>query len=104
MALAKRLEGSTVTATCLHPGFVRTSFGRDMGPFARRIFGVVARLGRSPEKGAETVVYLAASAQVQGASGGYYFDCRLKPPTPAAQDDKAAEQLWKMSQQLVGIA
>jgi NAD(P)-dependent dehydrogenase (short-subunit alcohol dehydrogenase family) len=102
--LARRLQGSAVTATCLHPGFVRTSFGRNMSPVGRRIFGLVARLARSPEKGAETVVYLAASPQVQGASGGYYFDCKLTQPSPAAQDDAVAEQLWSASERLVGIA
>jgi NAD(P)-dependent dehydrogenase (short-subunit alcohol dehydrogenase family) len=105
-ALAKRLQGTAVTATCLHPGFVRTSFGRDadVSPWVKRIFGLISRFARSPEKGAETVVYLAASPQVQGASGGYYFDCKLTPPSPAAQNDSAAERLWQVSEQLVGIA
>jgi retinol dehydrogenase 12 len=103
-ALAKRLAGTPVTATCLHPGFVRTSFGRNLSPVARPIFRLLSRLARSPEKGAETVVYLAASPQVQGASGGYYFDCKLTQPSPAAQDDTVAEQLWSVSEKLVGIA
>jgi retinol dehydrogenase 12 len=105
-ALAKRLQGTEVTATCLHPGFVRTSFGRafDTAPVMTRIFGLVSRFARSPEKGAETVVYLATSPQVQGASGGYYFDCKLMPHSLAAQDDSAAEHLWQVSEQLVGIA
>jgi NAD(P)-dependent dehydrogenase (short-subunit alcohol dehydrogenase family) len=105
-ALAKRLQGTTVTATCVHPGFVRTNFGRgnDVRPLIKGILELVSRFARSPEKGAETVVYLASSPQVQGASGGYYFDCKLTPPAPAAQDDGAAEQLWKASEHLVGIA
>ncbi len=105
-ALAKRLQGTEVTATCLHPGFVRTNFGRnvDMPPLLKQIFAVIARFARSPEKGAETVIYLASSPQVQGASGGYYFDCTLTPPTSAAQDDDAAEHLWQVSERLVGIA
>jgi NAD(P)-dependent dehydrogenase (short-subunit alcohol dehydrogenase family) len=105
-ALARRLQGTTVTATCLHPGFVRTSFGRgfDASPVLKPIFGLISRFARSPEKGAETVVYLATSPQVQGASGGYYLDCKLTLPSAAAQDDGAAEQLWQVSEQLVGIA
>jgi retinol dehydrogenase 12 len=104
-ALAKRLQGTAVTATCLHPGFVRTSFGRnvEMAHLFKLIFGLVARFARTPEKGAETVVYLAASPQVQGASGGYYFDCKLTAPSSAGQDDGAAERLWRVSEQLVGI-
>ncbi len=105
-ALAKRLEGTVVTATCLHPGFVRTSFGRDveMSALLKFIFRFAARFARTPEKGAETVIYLASSPEVQGASGGYYFDCKLTPPSPAGQDDGAAEQLWHVSERLVGIA
>ncbi len=103
-ALAKRLEGTPVTATCLHPGFVRTNFVRDVPRWGRAIFALIARFARSPEKGAETLVYLAASPQVQGASGGYYFDCRLTQPAAAAQDDEAAERLWRVSEQRTGIA
>jgi len=105
-ALAKRLQGTAVTATCVHPGFVRTNFGRgvEVPALVKGIFGLVSRFARSPEKGAETVVYLATSPDVQGASGGYYFDCKLTPPSSAAQDDVAAERLWQVSEQLVGIA
>jgi retinol dehydrogenase-12 len=102
--LARRLEGTTVTATCLHPGFVRTSIARDMGVIPRSIFGLMSRFIRSPQKGAQTLVYLATSAAVQGASGGYYFDCQPTQPSAAAQDDAAAEQLWRVSAKLVGIA
>jgi NAD(P)-dependent dehydrogenase (short-subunit alcohol dehydrogenase family) len=104
--LAKRLEGTAVTATCLHPGFVKTSFGRgfDVSPLLGQLFALISRFARTPEKGAETVIYLAASQEVQGASGGYYFDCRLKTPSAAAQDDAVAERLWQLSERLVGVA
>jgi NAD(P)-dependent dehydrogenase (short-subunit alcohol dehydrogenase family) len=103
-ALAKRLQGSGVTATCLHPGFVRTEIGRDIDrSLPRLIWGLMSRFARSPEKGAQTLVYLAASAQVQGASGGYYFDCRQLAPSPAAQDDGVAERLWEVSAGMVGM-
>lgn len=103
--LAKRLQGTGVTATCLHPGFVRTQIGRGIdGAFGRFMFGVMSSLARSPEKGAQTLVYLASSPQVQGASGGYYFDCKEIAPSPAAQDDGVAERLWALSEKMVGIA
>jgi retinol dehydrogenase 12 len=105
-ALAKRLQGTSVTATCLHPGFVRTSFGRDFAgsPILKSIFRLASCFARTPEKGAQTVIYLASSPEVQGASGGYYFDCKLTPPSAAGQDDDVAERLWQVSDQLVGIA
>jgi NAD(P)-dependent dehydrogenase (short-subunit alcohol dehydrogenase family) len=104
--LAKRLEGTDVTATCLHPGFVRTSIGRglDVPLLLKPVLALIWRLARPPAKGAETVVHLAASPAVQGASGGYYVDCKLTPPSPAGQDDSAAERLWHVSEELVGIA
>jgi retinol dehydrogenase 12 len=107
-ALAKRLQDTAVTATCLHPGFVRTNFGgnntADISPLFKAIFLVVARFARTPEKGAETVIYLASSPEVQGANGGYYFNCNPIAPTKEAQDDGVAERLWQVSEQLVGIA
>jgi retinol dehydrogenase 12 len=103
-ALAKRLEGTTVTANCLHPGLVRTSIARDMPAFGRALFNFFAKLARSPEQGAQTIVYLATSPQVQGASGGYYVDCKSAPISPAAQNDDTAERLWQVSEKLVGIA
>ena len=107
-ALAKRLQGTAVTATCLHPGLVRTNFGRhnegDVSSLAKAIIGFVMRFARSPEKGAETVIYLASAPQVQGASGGYYVDCKPATTSSAAQDDSVAERLWQVSEQLVGIA
>ena len=104
-ALAKRLRGTSVTATSVHPGFCRTSFGRDMqvSPIVKGAFRFATLFARSAEKGAQTVVYLASSSEVQGASGGYYFDCKLTPPSAAAQDDEAAERLWGLSEKLVGI-
>ena len=107
-ALAKRLQGTAVTATCLHPGLVRTNFGRhnerDVPALAKAIIGLVMRFARSPEKGAETVIYLASAPGVQGASGGYYVDCKPATTSSAAKDDSVAERLWQVSEQLVGIA
>ena len=105
--LAKRLQDTGVTATCLHPGFVRTNFGgnnvADISPLIGRIFLFVSRFARTPEKGAETVIYLASSPEVEGVSGGYYFDRKPIRPAPAGEDDNVAERLWQISEQLVGI-
>jgi len=101
--LARRLDGTGVTANCAHPGVVRTGFGRDGKPMLR--FGLM--LGRpfllSPERGADTVVYLASSPDVAGKTGGYYVKRQLREPSAAARDDAAARKLWEISAKMTGF-
>ncbi len=104
LELARRLQGSGVTANCLHPGVVATGLGRG-GPMLIRVFQAVARpFLLRPERGAETIVYLASSAEVEGASGGYYEKCRRVEPSAAARDRRAAERLWRASEKLTGLS
>lgn len=104
--LARRLEGTGVTATCLHPGTVRTGFGMDGDATGLLKLGLA--LGRpfflSPAGGAKTTVHLASSPAVEGQSGGYYSRSRRSRPSRAAQDDEAARRLWEVSEQLVGLS
>jgi NAD(P)-dependent dehydrogenase (short-subunit alcohol dehydrogenase family) len=104
-ALAKRLEGTGVTANSLHPGTVRTGFGQDGD--ARGFMKVGLALIRpfilSPAKGAKTQIYLASSPDIEGKTGLYWSRRRPSRPTKAAQDDDAAERLWKESEKLVGL-
>jgi retinol dehydrogenase 12 len=101
--LARRLDGTGVTANCAHPGVVRTRFGNEGGPLLR--FGLA--LGRpfmlSPQRGASTVVYLATSPEVAGATGGYYVKSKLREPSAAARDDATARRLWELSEELTGL-
>jgi NAD(P)-dependent dehydrogenase (short-subunit alcohol dehydrogenase family) len=101
--LARRLAGSAVTANCAHPGLVRTRFGREVrGPM--RVGVTLARpLMLSPRRGARTIVYLATSPEVAGATGGYYVKSRPREPSPAARDDSAARRLWQLSEELTGL-
>jgi NAD(P)-dependent dehydrogenase (short-subunit alcohol dehydrogenase family) len=101
--LARRLAGSGVTANCLHPGFVASRFGDDNGGLMRIGIGIAKLFAISPEKGAETVVYLASSPDVAGTSGGYFAKSRPATPTAAAQDDAAARRLWAESERLSGV-
>jgi NAD(P)-dependent dehydrogenase (short-subunit alcohol dehydrogenase family) len=102
--LARRLEGTGVTANCLHPGFVATNFTSGEG----WIFWVFQQMARffaiTPEEGAKTTVYLASSPEVEGTSGEYFVKCRKAKPTPAALDDAAARRLWELSERMVGSA
>jgi NAD(P)-dependent dehydrogenase (short-subunit alcohol dehydrogenase family) len=100
--LASRLEGSGVTANCLHPGFVATNFTAGKG-FTFRLFQLMARVfAISPEKGARTTIYLASSPEVEGVTGGYFARCRPARPSAAARDGEAARRLWDLSERMVG--
>lgn len=101
--LARRLAGTGVTANCLHPGFVATRFGDQSGgalSFAVRAAKIFAI---SPEKGAETINYLASSPDVANISGKYFYKCRATSPTQEAQDDDAAKRLWLEMANLAGL-
>ena len=101
--LARRLEGSGVTANALHPGFVASEFGHG-GDTRLLALGIrIARpFARSPAKGARTAVLLAASPDVDGKTGRYFVDCREQEPSSAARDLEAAGRLWEISEKLVG--
>jgi NAD(P)-dependent dehydrogenase (short-subunit alcohol dehydrogenase family) len=97
--LARRLDGTGVTANCFHPGLVATGFNRNNGPIMSVAMLVARPFSRSPEKGAETLVWLVDSPDVAGESGGYYADCRARTPSAAGRDDEAARRLWEVSEQ-----
>ncbi len=101
--LARRLDGTGVTATCLHPGVVRTGFGRQGPWFVRLWFGMMGHFLLNPEKGADTAIWLASSPEVEGASGGYYEKRELSQPSKAARDRDSAAGLWDLSCQLTGL-
>jgi NAD(P)-dependent dehydrogenase (short-subunit alcohol dehydrogenase family) len=98
--LARRLEGSGVTANCMHPGFVRSRFGTDLGAGMRAGVRVGQLFARSAAKGAETLVYLADAPEVADVSGAYFFDMRQKTPPHMASDAALARRLWEVSERL----
>ncbi len=99
--LARRIEGSGVTANCLHPGFVATRFGDQSGGIMQVAVKIAKPIGAiSPEDGAKTIVYLASSPEVEGRSGGYYYKNKLATPTKDARNDADAKRLWDVSAQL----
>jgi NAD(P)-dependent dehydrogenase (short-subunit alcohol dehydrogenase family) len=97
--LARRLQGTGVTANSFHPGLVTTGFNRNNGPLMRLGMSVIRPFTRSPEKGAETLVWLVDSDEAGAESGGYFADKRRILPTAAAQDADAARRLWELSEQ-----
>jgi NAD(P)-dependent dehydrogenase (short-subunit alcohol dehydrogenase family) len=98
--LARRWRDTGVTVNCLHPGFVSTRFGDQSGGLFQRVVSVAKLFAISPEKGAETIIYLASSDAVSNITGEYFYKCRAIAPSKAAQDDEAARRLWEYSERL----
>ncbi|MFQ5846092.1 MAG: SDR family oxidoreductase [Candidatus Methylomirabilales bacterium] len=99
--LARKLEGTGLTANCLHPGSVATNLLADYLPgplgFITKIVGV------SPEKGARTSLYLATSAEVEGVTGKYFVNQQEAQSSNLSYDKSLASRLWQVSAELTGL-
>jgi len=102
--LARRLAGTGVTANCFHPGFVGTGFNHNNGQLLNMAMWVAQIFARKPDKGAETLVWLADSPEVSQISGAYFVDKRQVRPSAAAQDRDQAQRLWQVSEEMLAIA
>jgi NAD(P)-dependent dehydrogenase (short-subunit alcohol dehydrogenase family) len=101
--LARRLAGSGVTVNAVHPGFVASNM-YDEYPLLRWLVApVVRRVGKPVEAGADTVVYLASSGEVEGVTGQYFVNRAAVRSSPATTDEDAARKLWDMSERMVGL-
>jgi NAD(P)-dependent dehydrogenase (short-subunit alcohol dehydrogenase family) len=101
--LARRLEGTGVTANCLHPGVVGTNLGSGVSG----VFGFMVRaltpLMLSPEKGAETSIYLASSPEVESLSGRYFVKKAEARSSDVSYDERLARRLWEVSAELTNL-
>jgi NAD(P)-dependent dehydrogenase (short-subunit alcohol dehydrogenase family) len=101
--LSRRLEGTGVTVNALHPGWVATQLGLDDGLLSRGV-GIFSRLcARTPEQGADTAIWLASSAEVEGVTGKYFQDRRELQSNVASRDPENQRRLWEISARLVGL-
>lgn len=100
--LARRLRGTGVAANCVHPGVVATNIwsGSDWLSRLARLF---TWLYKSPEQGAESVLYVAASRELEGVTGQYFKETEAVNPSPEAYDEKAAARLWRLSLEMTGL-
>jgi len=104
--LARRLEGTGVTVNCLHPGAVATDAplkDPDLSPLAGFMYRLVRAFFLSPEKGAETSVYLASSPEVEGITGKYFVKKAAVKSSPESYDVGIARRLWEVSAGLTGL-
>ncbi|MBE3558571.1 MAG: SDR family oxidoreductase [Ktedonobacteraceae bacterium] len=109
-ALARRLEGTGVTANCLHPGTVATNiWSSPLKGFWRRLLGnpinlIARRFGITPEEGAKTTLYLATSPEVEGVSGKYFDQCKARRSARTSYHEELQERLWEASTKLTRLA
>ncbi|MBI2570468.1 MAG: SDR family oxidoreductase [Candidatus Schekmanbacteria bacterium] len=100
--LSRRLEATGVTANAVHPGFVATAFLRNNGVIARLGMALSTPFARTPEQGADTVIWAATARELTGASGKYLTDRKIVSPSRASRDESAWRRLWEVSEELVG--
>ena len=87
-------------SNCLHPGAVATRFGESSGGFAGGLIRFLRLFFISPEQGADTIIHLASSSEVETTTGQYFVKRKVKEPSTAARDDTAARRLWIESDKL----
>jgi retinol dehydrogenase 12 len=98
--LARRLEPDRITVNSLHPGAVSTSLGQQNGGLLGKLLPLVLKpFFRSPEKGAETSIYLCSSPDIAGVTGEYFYNCKPHATKPWAQDDEAGDKLWSLTEE-----
>ena len=103
--LARRLDGTGVTVNALNPGLVNTNLSRDITGLLNVLDWVSKNvLAISPEKGAQTSIYLASSPKVEGITGKYFFRQRSKRSSKASCDRETWQRLWKVSEELTELA
>jgi NAD(P)-dependent dehydrogenase (short-subunit alcohol dehydrogenase family) len=102
--LAERLKGKNISVNCLHPGTVRTRIGNTN---ATGLYPIVCNLCKpfliSPQKGAETSIYLASSDEVKEVTGKYFQKCRPIRSSKLSYNKEIALKLWKESEDFTGI-
>lgn len=101
--LARRLAGSGVTSNALHPGFVGSGMGTNNGALGRIAMRLLRPFARTPEQGADTVIYLATSPAVATVSGQYFYDRHQVRVSREAADADVARKLWEASERLVAF-
>jgi len=102
--LAKRLEGTGLTANALHPGTVASKLYRDFGLLEPLILLWIRLTGKTSKEGAQTPIYLASSPEVADVNGEYFADKVKKSSSDASYDREAWQRLWQLSEEMTGFS
>jgi NAD(P)-dependent dehydrogenase (short-subunit alcohol dehydrogenase family) len=100
-SLAGRYAGKGITSYVLHPGVVKTNFNSKLTGGLKLMFSLATPFMISPERGAETSVYLTTSSKLASKSGSYFVKQKLAKPAGIANDAAAREALWNLSEKMV---
>lgn len=99
--LARKLEGTKVTANVLHPGLINTGFGKNNGLLMKFAMALLLPFQRKTAEGARTSLYLACSPEVEGVTGKYFDDSKAIASSPASYNQDTAERLWQTSLEMI---
>ena len=103
--LARRLSNRHVTVNAMNPGLVATNVGNSAGGSAEKIKGIVDKIaGMTPEEGAQTIIYMAASPELLGVSGRYFVKEKSIPSSKRSYDLELGRLLWAVSEELTSHA
>ena len=101
-SLSELTKKNKITVNCLHPGFVKTQFGKNNNGLATLAIKLLMNFfAISVEEGAETIVFLATDNSVKNITGKYFYQSKIKEPSIFAQNQKDADLLWKKSLSIV---
>jgi NAD(P)-dependent dehydrogenase (short-subunit alcohol dehydrogenase family) len=102
--LARRLKDTDIIVNCLHPGAVATSSidnNPDISSFIKCAYKFIRPFLKTPEEGAETIIYLATGNDLERITGKYFIDNKIAASSAASYDENLASELWMVSEQLI---
>ena len=100
--LARRLEGTGVTANCVHPGVIHTNLLRNYSTVLNVLFHALRFFFKTPKQGAVTAVHVASSPDVDGVTGKYFRDCAPMGTSEESNDRDVQRRLWDVSEEITG--
>ncbi|XP_060529320.1 retinol dehydrogenase 14-like [Cylas formicarius] len=104
LELARRLEGSGVTANCLHPGMIDSGIWRNVPvPFNWPLKLIIKLFFKTPKQGCQTSVFLACSEEVANVTGRYFMDCKERQLNAGVSDMSKAKKLWELSEKFANL-
>jgi NAD(P)-dependent dehydrogenase (short-subunit alcohol dehydrogenase family) len=101
--LARRMQDSGVTINAVTPGLVRTDIASGNGLFYSGLMGLINRFALPLEKGIRPILRLAASPEMRGVSGRYFYQFEQPPLPHSTVDPLACRKLWQMSEAMLGM-